>query len=70
MNLLETAHSEKVYTEAEVEQLIREAGFATEPHRQLIDRAKQIIEYYSYDGYNNRSIQQWLRDAEKALGLS
>ena len=66
VNLLETAHPEKVYTQAELDEAIREAGFATEPHRQLIERAYEIINRYSFSGY--RLIWEWLRDAEKALG--
>lgn len=39
----ETAHQEKIYDQAELDQAIKEAGFATEPHRRLIDEAFIVI---------------------------
>lgn len=63
----ETAHSEKVYSQADLDRAVCEAGFATEPHRQLLERASFLIQ----DMYDNwpdplarSSAIRWMTDYE------
>lgn len=39
-----TAHEKKIYSQAELDQAIKEAGFATEDHRRLLNEARLCID--------------------------
>lgn len=43
MSVSGTAHPEKIYTQAELDQAIKEAGFAAEPASQLLEAAADAI---------------------------
>lgn len=58
----ETAHEKKIYSQAELDQAIKEAGFSTEIHRLLLSRAlSTITQMERIHGRTNRSTQ-WVND--------
>lgn len=54
------APSEKIYTQAELDQAIKEAGFATEDHRAMLKSAATAIETAARINGHTRIGKLWL----------
>ena len=70
MCICEAAHGKKVYTEAEVHQRIKEAGFANDKKDELLRQAGGIIrgEALAY-GYVRKSVMRtWLAEYAEHKG--
>lgn len=57
----EIAHSEKVYTQAELDQAVKEAGFAAEPAGRLLDAAAQCIQQSDRLNGRTKKSTDWIK---------
>lgn len=63
-----TAPQKKVYDQAELDQAVKEAGFATEEHRFLLEGAKKALEQSDRIFGRTKASARWLAEYARFNG--